>query len=156
MAVAFLSIYGDVRGMKYRPHRGTLADSMAEEVTLHDSLDALVEHLRCRPEDLAVKAYGHDHRLRANVYLVLVNDAPVGWTDGIPGSTYPEQVSEDAWPTMPTDPAIIDLIRRRLPDEIPDFRPRLAKDPSFVRDSANRAWRLAWSRGEWTKQRLVL
>jgi len=78
---------------KYRPHRGTLADAMAEVVEVAD-LPALVEHMRKSvqdwypPEELptikttTVKPYAYDDRIRWNTYIVMVNGSVWGFTDG--------------------------------------------------------------------------
>jgi hypothetical protein len=77
----------------FRPHRGLLADSMAEVVEVND-LAQLVRHMRrgvesWYPKDelptLAntyVVPYGPDSRIGWNTYIVLVKGQAWGFTNG--------------------------------------------------------------------------
>jgi hypothetical protein len=69
--------------MKYRPHRGWLADAMKEAVEV-DGLAGLLAHLDAAPERLTVKRYGcDDERIGwTDVHLVLLDGVPVGWCEG--------------------------------------------------------------------------
>lgn len=60
--------------MKYRPHAGGLKESLAQQVELERTREALVTHLNkiyavslngslLRPADLIIKQYGYDNRL---------------------------------------------------------------------------------------------
>jgi hypothetical protein len=79
--------------MKYRPHRETLADAMAEVVEVADRA-ALVEHMRnlvidwYPPDELPtmenteIKPYGFDARINWDTHIVLVNGRAWGFTNG--------------------------------------------------------------------------
>ena len=79
--------------MKFRPHRGTLADAMAENVEIGDDMAALLAHLRAEhppygpafePSDVKVIPYsGHDKRIDwMDVHLVSIEGwGVVGFTD---------------------------------------------------------------------------
>lgn len=80
--------------MKYRPHRGTLADSMREVAEIM-SFDELVRHMRNEvlswyppdelptPENVQVKPYGRDDRIGWDTtYMVTVKGQAWGFTDG--------------------------------------------------------------------------
>ena len=75
---------------KYRPHRGSLVNSMAEVIEVR-SIAELVHHLQrtCIPdrrsptrETVEVAPYCFDGRIGWNTYLVTVDGAPWGFTDG--------------------------------------------------------------------------
>ena len=70
--------------MKYRPQRGGLAESLAEEVVLKPTLGALADHLGIRPEHIEVKPYCYDDRLNCDTFLVCVDKCAVGFTDCLP------------------------------------------------------------------------
>lgn len=53
--------------MRYRPHRGGLAESLAETIEI-ESLAALAQHLQTEPQLLEFAPYGGD-------------DARIGWKD---------------------------------------------------------------------------
>jgi hypothetical protein len=77
----------------YRPHRGSLADSMSEVVEVND-LPQLVRHMRREieswyPEDelptlenTKLEPYCYDGRIRWNTYLVTVKGQAWGYTNG--------------------------------------------------------------------------
>lgn len=67
--------------MNYRPHRGGFAESMALQVELDATYEALAEHLGCKPDELVVNYYGFDERINSGTYLVKVNGDPVGFTN---------------------------------------------------------------------------
>lgn len=78
--------------MKFRQHRGTLAESMETVVELADraALDAyLVKQLKpwmdVTPERIEAKPYTHDRRIDWDTWAVLVDGTIVGFTDGDPG-----------------------------------------------------------------------
>ena len=70
--------------MKYRPHRGSLKDSMREVVEL-PSIDALKEHLRLMgwPDGVVLieKYGGFDDRIGWDTYIVTIDGEAVGFTD---------------------------------------------------------------------------
>jgi hypothetical protein len=84
---------GTAKMTKYRPHRGTLYDAMAEVVEVAD-LPALVEHMRDSvsdwypPEELptvettTVERYHYDDRIHWDTYIVKVKGSVWGFTDG--------------------------------------------------------------------------
>ena len=75
--------------MKYRHHRGLLAESLATVVELADRA-ALVQHLQqtygamepVRDDLIEVQWYAYDSRIDWQTYIVLLNGSPVGFTDG--------------------------------------------------------------------------
>jgi hypothetical protein len=80
--------------IKYRPHRGLLADSMAEVVSVADFY-GLVEHLRGKfpnyfprdmtptTENVEIEKYGDfDERIGWDTHMVFVGGHPFGFTDG--------------------------------------------------------------------------
>lgn len=72
--------------MKFRPHRGGLAESMAEVVELA-GLQQLTDHLRANmpyiPEgQVKVSPYCYDDRTGWKTYIVTVDGQGVGFTDG--------------------------------------------------------------------------
>lgn len=80
--------------MKYRPHRGMLADAMAEVAELAPDRDVLVAHMRAEvsnwyPQDemptrenVEVKPYGFDQRIGWDTHIVTVKGNAWGFTDG--------------------------------------------------------------------------
>jgi hypothetical protein len=78
---------------KYRPHRGSLDEAMAEMVEVAN-LSALVAHMRKSvadwypPEELptvettTVERYGYDNRIGWDTHVVKVNGSVWGFTDG--------------------------------------------------------------------------
>jgi hypothetical protein len=80
--------------MKFREHRGGLAESMATEVTIDSSLDALAEHLEkvllkaFRSGSITVKLYDErpDERIGwLKTFVVLDDHGVIGFTDQMPG-----------------------------------------------------------------------
>lgn len=75
---------------KFRFHRGSLADSMATVVevdgrtALIDLLDdTIIRDLPPKAYAVTVKPYGGiDERIGWDTYIVLVDEIPVGFTDG--------------------------------------------------------------------------
>jgi hypothetical protein len=68
--------------MKYRPQRGSYAESMAEIVIVPDSLRAFAAELKTSVERLEVKPYCYDDRNGWKTYIVTVDGQAVGFTDG--------------------------------------------------------------------------
>lgn len=71
--------------MKYRPHRGGLAESMLEVVELDGSLAALEAHVRKTwpVGDIKVEPYGgYDKRIGWDTHIVTIDGSAVGFTDG--------------------------------------------------------------------------
>ena len=56
----------------YRPHRGTLADSLKESVTV-ETIDDLHDLLGVKDGRLTVEYYTFDERLGQETYMVRVN-----------------------------------------------------------------------------------
>lgn len=79
--------------MKFREHRGSLADAMLTEVTLPDRA-ALLEHCRkiipdalladtINDSDMTVSKYGRDERIGWDTHIVsIAGYGVVGFTDG--------------------------------------------------------------------------
>ena len=79
---------------QYRPHRGTLAEAMAEVVEVATRAD-LIEHMRKSveswypPEELPtienieIRPYGYDTRIDWHTYIVLVKGEVWGFTNGL-------------------------------------------------------------------------
>ncbi len=78
-----------VSSFKFRPHRGSLPDSLAETVEL-ESMTALVEYLNktslwlVKLETLKVKQYCYDARIGWDTYLITDGIGVLGFTDGNP------------------------------------------------------------------------
>jgi hypothetical protein len=81
--------------MKFRPHRGSLADAMKEMVDLPDraALIALLQSMHkdadfgpvITDEAVHVEKYGHgiDTRIGWDTHIVMIDDwGPAGFTDG--------------------------------------------------------------------------
>jgi len=76
--------------MKFRPHRGTLAESMAECVDLEPTAQAIADHYnaiskigpRVLVETIRVEPYGKDDRIGWDTYLVTEWLGVLGFTDG--------------------------------------------------------------------------
>lgn len=79
--------------IKYRPHRGSLQEAMAEVVTLPANYTSLLEHVRKtwsdyqNVESVNVTPYCYDERIDWNTFIVLARFAdkstiPVGFTNG--------------------------------------------------------------------------
>jgi hypothetical protein len=67
--------------MKLRQHRGSLAESLATEVEIYNTLHALSTYIArdlkqfgvsVEPEHVSVSFYAHDPRIPSDVYLVEV------------------------------------------------------------------------------------
>lgn len=67
--------------MKLRQHRGSLAESLATEVEIYNTLHALSTYIArdleqfnvtVKPEHITVSFYAHDPRIHSDVYLVEV------------------------------------------------------------------------------------
>lgn len=77
--------------MRYRPHRGMLADAMKEMVEV-DGIAGLLAHLHATEsaafDDAAVTVEPYvdeDARIGwKNVHMVLIGSSPVGWCDMLP------------------------------------------------------------------------
>lgn len=77
--------------MKFREHRGSLAESMATMVEMPDR-SALVAHIAkqlsgwpvaVNDEAITVESYGHDDRIGWDAHIVILKDfGPIGFTDG--------------------------------------------------------------------------
>lgn len=76
----------------YRPHRGHLSDSMAEVIELAD-FNALINHLQQEYLDMGltpmphrdnvvVKPYCWDERIKWDTYIVTIDGNAVGFTNG--------------------------------------------------------------------------
>lgn len=69
--------------MKYREHRGGLADSMKTVREIQPSLDALAVILKVPPSSITVEKYGgYDKRIGWDTHIVCVEGRPIGFTDG--------------------------------------------------------------------------
>jgi len=77
--------------MKYRQHKGMLADSMETVVELDATIEALVDHINdvyadvCPPVSAAnttVADYGYDGRINWNTHIVIGDGHVCGFTDG--------------------------------------------------------------------------
>lgn len=69
--------------MKYRDHRGGLADSMKTVREIEPKIDALAVILTVPPSAITVEKYGgYDDRIGWDTYMVCVEGRPVGFTDG--------------------------------------------------------------------------
>jgi hypothetical protein len=69
--------------MKYREHRGGLADSMKTVREIQPSLGALAIALKVPPSAITVNKYGdYDKRIGWDTHIVCVNGSPTGFTDG--------------------------------------------------------------------------
>lgn len=67
--------------MKYRPHRGTLDESMNEAIEVEDFIE-LSEILNIDIKDMSTKYYCYDDRIDWDTFLLIVKDfGPLGWTD---------------------------------------------------------------------------
>lgn len=74
--------------MLYRDHRGSLDDSMKTVVSLPATRLALFCHLYKEPfmpefkiQDLEVKAYGYDPRIKWHTHIVTIKGNAVGFTN---------------------------------------------------------------------------
>lgn len=74
--------------MKFRYHRGSLAESLKTTVEIEQTIAALANHLGVRPESITVRHYGLDERCGWNVHLVMVGTGEgsgvYGMTDALP------------------------------------------------------------------------
>jgi len=72
--------------MKFRYHRGTLAESLKTTVEIEQTVKALAVHLGVHPDSITVEHYGFDERCGWNVHLVRVGDdrSVYGMTDSLP------------------------------------------------------------------------
>jgi hypothetical protein len=69
--------------MKYRDHRGGLAESMETVREIEPTIDALAVILKVPSSAITVEKYGgYDERIGWDTYLVCVEGQPVGFTDG--------------------------------------------------------------------------
>jgi hypothetical protein len=79
--------------MKYRDHRGLLADSLDTTVEIPATKEALIAHLNAisssgpkltNPDSVTVEKYGHgiDKRCGWDTHIVAVYGCAVGFTDG--------------------------------------------------------------------------
>lgn len=73
--------------VKYRPQRGSLAESMAETIVI-DGFKDLLRHLqdaypgKLTAQNVAIKYLGYDDRISWDTYIVTVDSNGVGFTDG--------------------------------------------------------------------------
>jgi hypothetical protein len=67
--------------MKFRPQRGSLAESMAEVVELPATRHALAKHLGEPDRAILVTEYAYDDRIGWGTHLVTVWGSAVGYTD---------------------------------------------------------------------------
>lgn len=73
--------------MKYRPHRGSLFDSMSEVVEISNR-QALLHHInnnsmilkriKLQDEDLKLSSQGYDKRINWNTYIVCIRNKLIG------------------------------------------------------------------------------
>ncbi len=72
--------------MKYRPHRGSLVDSMSEVIELHDR-QALLDHLnkglgfkkvKLEDKDLKLSKQGYDSRIDWDTHIVCIRNKLLG------------------------------------------------------------------------------
>ncbi len=73
--------------MKVRHQRGTFVDSMATQVEIERSCEALADFFSGfkpapTPESIAVEYYCYEDRLKQDCYLVTTNGHGLGFTDG--------------------------------------------------------------------------
>lgn len=68
--------------MKYRPQRGSLAESMAAQMTIESPTRLELAYWLGEPaEDIEVKPYVYDDRIGWDTYIVVVRGNAVGFTD---------------------------------------------------------------------------
>ena len=70
--------------MKYRPQRGSLAESMELVEEVPETMSALARHLRVARKQLGVKKYCFDERIQWDTYLVTIDGQAVGFTNALP------------------------------------------------------------------------
>lgn len=74
--------------MKFRPHAGGLAESMAQVVELTgfrqlvDYLRANMTYVAVAPDKVTVHPYCYDDRTGWKTYMVTIDGKAVGFTDG--------------------------------------------------------------------------
>ncbi len=68
--------------IKFREHRGTLAEAMETVVELEPTLAAVALHLKVKPKQVQVKKYTYDDRIGWDTYIVTVDGDAVGFTNG--------------------------------------------------------------------------
>ena len=68
--------------MKYRHHRGGLAESMETVREIEPTIAALEALLRATDVTVEKYGYGIDERIGWDTHLVCVNGIPAGFTDG--------------------------------------------------------------------------
>lgn len=70
--------------MRYRDHRGGLADSLATAVDMQGTKVCLAAYLNAPRDRITVEKYGHgiDKRCGWDTYIVAVDGCAVGFTDG--------------------------------------------------------------------------
>jgi len=68
--------------MKYRDHRGGLAESMETVREIAPTIDALAVILKVPPSSIRVDPYMWDHRINWDTHIVIVDGHPAGFTDG--------------------------------------------------------------------------
>ena len=70
----------------YRDHRGGYAESMATVIEVNTKADVITHLKKVHPYeetyDVRIKYYGFDGRNKWKTYLVLLNEHPVGMTNG--------------------------------------------------------------------------
>ena len=73
----------------FRPHRSYLEEAMAEVVEV-ENLEDLIKHLnvkykfntRIEIENIAIKPYGYDDRIKWNTHIVTDKGNVIGFTSG--------------------------------------------------------------------------
>jgi phosphoribosyl 1,2-cyclic phosphodiesterase len=65
--------------MKYRPHRGSLADAMAEMAEIEPTREALIRHVRSELQEFPTIRNFHEQHLRIKPYGC--DDDRIGWKD---------------------------------------------------------------------------
>ncbi len=68
--------------MKFRLHKGSIAESMETEVDIEPTKEALATLLDTTPDKVEVDKYIYDNRIGWDTYLVTIDGFAVGMTDG--------------------------------------------------------------------------
>ena len=83
--------------MKYRSHRGGLAESMETVVELQPTLDALAVYLKVPASRITVEPYSYDKRIGWNTHIVCIDGGACGFTDGPLEPPMQMSPSDKAW-----------------------------------------------------------
>jgi hypothetical protein len=68
--------------IKFREHRGTLAEAMETVIEVDASLAALASLLKVKPKQVKVEKYMYDDRIGWDTHIVTVDGEAVGFTNG--------------------------------------------------------------------------